>query len=184
MNTYLSWSLFVLSIASLFMGLVIFIDSGSGDDEIMISFFFFFVFVVFTFILWKNNFYKRNALRPEWVEKKIAEDGAELTDKEKKEIKPMQRVFKINPKTLKLIWKVSILLAISFVSLALAVEVDMIPMYSVNFAFFIGFAFGPICISFPIWLFTGRKSFWKNFYKTSLYFWALYLFVIFMKMIF
>ena len=32
------------------------------------------------------------ALRPEWAEVKIAEDGAELTDKEKKEIKPMQRV--------------------------------------------------------------------------------------------
>jgi type I restriction enzyme R subunit len=32
------------------------------------------------------------ALRPEWAEIKIAEDGAELTDKENKEIKPMQRV--------------------------------------------------------------------------------------------
>ena len=32
------------------------------------------------------------ALRPEWAVIKIAEDGAELTDKEKKEIKPMQRV--------------------------------------------------------------------------------------------
>ena len=32
------------------------------------------------------------ALRPEWAEIKIAEDGAELTDKEKKEIKPMERV--------------------------------------------------------------------------------------------
>lgn len=32
------------------------------------------------------------ALRPEWAEIKIAEDGVELTDKEKKEIKPMQRV--------------------------------------------------------------------------------------------
>lgn len=32
------------------------------------------------------------ALRPEWAAIKIAEDGAELTDKEKKEIKPMQRV--------------------------------------------------------------------------------------------
>jgi type I restriction enzyme R subunit len=32
------------------------------------------------------------ALRPEWAEIKISEDGAELTDKEKKEIKPMQRV--------------------------------------------------------------------------------------------
>ncbi|WP_064965729.1 type I restriction endonuclease subunit R [Tenacibaculum ovolyticum] len=31
-------------------------------------------------------------LRPEWAEIKIAENGAELTDKEKKEIKPMQRV--------------------------------------------------------------------------------------------
>ncbi|WP_299150067.1 HsdR family type I site-specific deoxyribonuclease [uncultured Dokdonia sp.] len=32
------------------------------------------------------------ALRPEWAEIKQAEDGAELTDKEKKEIKPMERV--------------------------------------------------------------------------------------------
>jgi type I restriction enzyme R subunit len=32
------------------------------------------------------------ALRPEWAEIKIAEDGAELTDRDKKEIKPMQRV--------------------------------------------------------------------------------------------
>ena len=32
------------------------------------------------------------ALRPEWAEIKIAEDGAELSDKDKKEIKPMQRV--------------------------------------------------------------------------------------------
>lgn len=31
-------------------------------------------------------------LRPEWGEIKIAEDGVELTDKEKKEIKPMERV--------------------------------------------------------------------------------------------
>ncbi|MEI6866589.1 HsdR family type I site-specific deoxyribonuclease [Flavicella sp.] len=31
-------------------------------------------------------------LRPEWAEVKIAEDGAELSDKDKKEIKPMQRV--------------------------------------------------------------------------------------------
>lgn len=32
------------------------------------------------------------ALRPEWEEIKIAEDGAELTEKEQKEIKPMERV--------------------------------------------------------------------------------------------
>ncbi|MBU2945438.1 type I restriction endonuclease subunit R [Zobellia uliginosa] len=32
------------------------------------------------------------ALRPEWAEIKQAEDGAELTDKEKREIKPMERV--------------------------------------------------------------------------------------------
>jgi len=32
------------------------------------------------------------ALRPEWAEIKIAEDGAALTDRDKKEIKPMQRV--------------------------------------------------------------------------------------------
>jgi type I restriction enzyme R subunit len=32
------------------------------------------------------------ALRPEWAEIKIAEEGAELTDRDKKEIKPMQRV--------------------------------------------------------------------------------------------
>ncbi len=32
------------------------------------------------------------ALRPQWAEIKIAEDGAALTDRDKKEIKPMQRV--------------------------------------------------------------------------------------------
>ncbi|WP_298346489.1 HsdR family type I site-specific deoxyribonuclease [uncultured Algibacter sp.] len=32
------------------------------------------------------------ALRPEWAEIKQAEDGAELTDKDKREIKPMERV--------------------------------------------------------------------------------------------
>jgi type I restriction enzyme R subunit len=32
------------------------------------------------------------ALRPEWAEIKIAEEGANLTDRDKKEIKPMQRV--------------------------------------------------------------------------------------------
>lgn len=32
------------------------------------------------------------ALRPEWAEVKVAEEGAELTDKEKREIKPMERV--------------------------------------------------------------------------------------------
>jgi len=32
------------------------------------------------------------ALRPEWAEIKIAEEGAELTDKEKREIKPIERI--------------------------------------------------------------------------------------------
>ena len=32
------------------------------------------------------------ALRPEWLESKVAEEGAELTDKEKREIKPMERL--------------------------------------------------------------------------------------------
>jgi len=39
------------------------------------------------------NFYKNIiALKPEWAEVKVAEQGAELTDKEKREIKPMERV--------------------------------------------------------------------------------------------
>ena len=39
------------------------------------------------------DFYKNIiALRPEWVEVKVAEEGAELTDKEKREIKPMERI--------------------------------------------------------------------------------------------
>ncbi|WP_299833748.1 type I restriction endonuclease subunit R [uncultured Tenacibaculum sp.] len=39
------------------------------------------------------EFYKNViALRPEWAEIKQAEDGAELTDKEKRDIKPMERV--------------------------------------------------------------------------------------------
>ncbi|MCW5516926.1 type I restriction endonuclease subunit R [Muriicola sp. Z0-33] len=32
------------------------------------------------------------ALRPEWAEVKVAEEGAELTDKEKRDIKPMERI--------------------------------------------------------------------------------------------
>jgi type I restriction enzyme R subunit len=32
------------------------------------------------------------ALRPEWLEMKVAEEGLELTDKEKREIKPMERI--------------------------------------------------------------------------------------------
>ena len=39
------------------------------------------------------NFYKNViALKPEWAEVKVAEQGAELTDKEKREIKPMERL--------------------------------------------------------------------------------------------
>ncbi|MCL8008961.1 type I restriction endonuclease subunit R [Gelidibacter japonicus] len=39
------------------------------------------------------EFYKNViALRPEWAEIRIAEEGAELTDKEKREIKPMERI--------------------------------------------------------------------------------------------
>ena len=39
------------------------------------------------------NFYKNViALKPEWAEIKVAEQGAELTDKEKREIKPMERI--------------------------------------------------------------------------------------------
>ena len=39
------------------------------------------------------EFYKNMiALRPEWAEIKVAEEGAVLTDKEKREIKPMERI--------------------------------------------------------------------------------------------
>ncbi|WP_163516806.1 type I restriction endonuclease subunit R [Gelidibacter japonicus] len=39
------------------------------------------------------EFYKNViALRPEWTEKRIAEEGAVLTDKDKREIKPMERI--------------------------------------------------------------------------------------------
>ena len=39
------------------------------------------------------NFYKNIiALRPEWTEVKVAEEGAELSDQEKREIKPMERI--------------------------------------------------------------------------------------------
>jgi len=39
------------------------------------------------------DFYKEViALRPEWVEIKVCEEGTELTDKERKEIKPMERL--------------------------------------------------------------------------------------------
>lgn len=39
------------------------------------------------------DFYKKViALRPEWAEVKVAEDGVELSEKERKEIKPMERI--------------------------------------------------------------------------------------------
>ncbi len=39
------------------------------------------------------DFYKNViALKPEWAEVRVAEEGAELTDKEKREIKPMERI--------------------------------------------------------------------------------------------
>jgi type I restriction enzyme R subunit len=39
------------------------------------------------------QFYKNViALRPEWAEVRVAEEGAELTDKDKREIKPMERI--------------------------------------------------------------------------------------------
>jgi type I restriction enzyme R subunit len=39
------------------------------------------------------EFYKEViALRPEWAQVKVAEEGAELTDKERREIKPMERI--------------------------------------------------------------------------------------------
>jgi len=39
------------------------------------------------------DFYKEViALRPEWAEVKVCEEGAELTEKERKEIKPMERI--------------------------------------------------------------------------------------------
>ncbi len=39
------------------------------------------------------EFYKNVvAIKPEWAEVRIAEEGAELTDKEKREIKPMERI--------------------------------------------------------------------------------------------
>ncbi len=39
------------------------------------------------------EFYKEViALRPEWAEVKVCEDGAELTDRERREIKPMERI--------------------------------------------------------------------------------------------
>ncbi len=39
------------------------------------------------------EFYKEViTLRPEWAEVKVAEEGAELTDKERREIKPMERI--------------------------------------------------------------------------------------------
>jgi type I restriction enzyme, R subunit len=39
------------------------------------------------------NFYKNViALKPEWAEVKVAEQGAELSDKDKREIKPMERI--------------------------------------------------------------------------------------------
>tara|TARA_B100000963_G_C22604001_1_gene661558 strand:- start:1211 stop:1795 length:585 start_codon:yes stop_codon:yes gene_type:complete len=73
-----------------------------------------------------------------------------------------------------IVYKAVILLVVSFVAMALAVRQGTIPMSSVSIPLFIGFALGPICLSFPYWLFKGRKNFWKKFYDISLYFWAFY----------
>ena len=73
-----------------------------------------------------------------------------------------------------IVFKALILLVVSFIAMGLAVRQGTIPMSSVSIPFFIGFALGPICLSFPYWLFKGRKNFWKKFYDISLYFWAFY----------
>jgi len=62
MNKNLSRSLFVLSIASL-LGLgIVFLENlhHFNTKEIMIICLLVFVYISLTFILWKNNFFKRN----------------------------------------------------------------------------------------------------------------------------
>ena len=63
MNKYLSWTLFVLSILS--VCLVIYTPVFDGytpviDGDFIGTFVGVFLFILLTFILWKNNFFKRN----------------------------------------------------------------------------------------------------------------------------
>ena len=43
--------------------------------------------------------YKRQVkeLRPEWTEKKICDDGVVLSEKDKKELKPMEKIKLVKP---------------------------------------------------------------------------------------
>ena len=73
-----------------------------------------------------------------------------------------------------LIGKVFIVLLGSLISYSFAIENGTFPYF--HFAEYIGFAISPMLFSFPIYVFKGRKNFWYLFYKTSLYYWGLFIF--------
>jgi len=70
MKPIISWSLFTLSIATLFFGIVTYVNTLNRrystygpykrDEDYMLLGFSIVIFLAITFILWKNNFYSRN----------------------------------------------------------------------------------------------------------------------------
>jgi len=72
MKPIISWSLFTLSIATLFFGIVTYVNTlkkwntyggynqQDRNEDYMLLGFSIVIFLAITFILWKNNFYSRN----------------------------------------------------------------------------------------------------------------------------
>jgi hypothetical protein len=69
MNPIISWSLFTLSIATLFFGIISYVNTLNThswyieydrDEDYILLGFSIVIFLAITFILWKNNFYSRN----------------------------------------------------------------------------------------------------------------------------
>ena len=69
MNPIISWSLFTLSIATLFFGIISYVNTLNThswyieydrDEDYILLGFSIGIFLAITFILWKNNFYSRN----------------------------------------------------------------------------------------------------------------------------
>ena len=87
------------------------------------------------------------------------------------------QVFRFNNKTIEVISKTIVILVISFFALLLGVMSGQLKSYLVDIPFFVGFTLGPIFVSLPIYMFKGRKNFWKKFYVVSLYWWTIYIII-------
>jgi|GEM_PF-5320412 len=70
------------------------------------------------------------------------------------------------------IFKTIQIVIISFLALSLAIYNETISLDDVNVPFYLGYTLGPMIISFPIYMFKGKKKFWNLFYKTSLVIWC------------